>query len=85
MDENVYPEMEERIRKISLEVPGVAATEKLLIRKTGMTYQVELHANVDGDISVREGHEISHKLKDKLKEEIPELGNVTIHIEPSDL
>jgi cation diffusion facilitator family transporter len=83
MDENVHPEMEERIRKLSLLVPGVTATEKLLIRKTGMTYQVELHANVDGEISVRKGHEISHKLKDKLKEEIPELGNVTIHIEPS--
>lgn len=85
MDENVYPEMEKRIRKVSMTVKGVAATEKLLIRKTGMTFQVELHANVDGDISVREGHEISHKLKDKLKHEIPELGNVTIHIEPNDL
>jgi cation diffusion facilitator family transporter len=85
MDENVYPEMEARIRKVSMTVRGVTATEKLLIRKTGMTYQVELHANVDGDITVREGHEISHKLKDELKHEIPELGNVTIHIEPHEL
>ncbi|MEI9917702.1 MAG: cation diffusion facilitator family transporter [Bacteroidota bacterium] len=85
MDENVHPEMAERIRKVSLTVSGVVATEKLLIRKTGMTYQLELHANVDGNIPVREGHEISHRLKDKLKEDIPELGNVTIHIEPSDI
>jgi cation diffusion facilitator family transporter len=84
MDENVHAEMEERIRRISMTVEGVKATEKLLIRKTGMTYQVELHANVEGDISVRKGHEISHKLKDRLKDEIPELGNVTIHIEPND-
>lgn len=85
MDEDVYPEMDKRIRKVSMTVPGITATEKLLIRKTGMTFQLELHANVDGEISVREGHEISHKLKDKLKHEIPELGNVTIHIEPTDL
>jgi cation diffusion facilitator family transporter len=84
MDENVYPEMEKRIRKVSRMVKGVQATEKLLLRKTGMTYQVELHATVDGDISVRAGHKISHKLKDALKQEIPELGNVTIHIEPHD-
>jgi cation diffusion facilitator family transporter len=83
MDENVYPEMEERIRKVAGTVEGVMGTEKLLIRKTGMTYQVELHADVDGNISVRAGHDISHKLKDKLKADIPELGNVTIHIEPS--
>lgn len=84
MDENVYPEMEEKIRKVSLDVKGIIATEKLLIRKTGMTYQLELHATVDGTISVRLGHEISHKLKDKLKHDIPELGNVTIHIEPNE-
>jgi cation diffusion facilitator family transporter len=83
MDENAYPELEAQIRKIATTIAGITATEKLLIRKTGMTYQVELHANVDGNISVKAGHEISHNLKDKLKEEIPQLGNVTIHIEPS--
>lgn len=84
MDENIYPEMEKRIRSVSLNVDGVSATEKLLLRKTGMTYQLELHANVDGNISVRKGHAISHTLKDALKKDIPELGNVTIHIEPND-
>jgi cation diffusion facilitator family transporter len=84
MDENVHHEMAERIRNVSQLVPGVTATEKLLIRKTGMTYQVELHANVDGNITVTEGHKISHQLKDKLKDTIPELGNVTIHIEPNE-
>lgn len=84
MDESVYPEMEERIREISVTVPGIAATEKLFIRKTGMTYQVELHAIIDGNISVREGHRISHQLKDQLKSQIPELGNVIIHIEPNE-
>ncbi|HMJ71534.1 MAG TPA: cation diffusion facilitator family transporter [Cyclobacteriaceae bacterium] len=83
MDENAYPELEEQIRKVATTIEGVTATEKLLIRKTGMTYQIELHANVDGNITVKAGHEISHNLKDKLKEEIPQLGNVTIHIEPS--
>ena len=83
MDENVYPELEERIRKIAMTVDGVKGTEKLLIRKTGMTFQVELHADVDGNITVKAGHDISHKLKDELKHEIPELGNVTIHIEPA--
>lgn len=82
MDENAYPEIEEQIRKVSTTVEGVTGTEKLLIRKTGMTYQLELHANVDGDITVRAGHDIAHRLKDKLKDEIPQLANVTIHIEP---
>jgi divalent metal cation (Fe/Co/Zn/Cd) transporter len=47
-----------------------------------MKYHVDLHAIVDGEISVTEGHHISHQLKDRLCEEIPELGNVLIHVEP---
>jgi divalent metal cation (Fe/Co/Zn/Cd) transporter len=37
---------------------------------------------VDGEISVKDGHDISHQLKDRLRDEIPELGHVLIHVEP---
>src|SRR5260221_1202171 len=82
MDENLYGELIEKIRAVSLKVDGVIGTEKCFIRKAGMTYHVDLHATVDATISVRAGHEIAHKLKDKLKLEMPELENVLIHIEP---
>jgi divalent metal cation (Fe/Co/Zn/Cd) transporter len=41
-----------------------------------------LHARVDANITVKDGHELAHILKDKLRSEIPELGHVLIHIEP---
>jgi len=82
MDENLYDELVARIREISIRVEGVKGTEKCLIRKTGMTYHVDLHATVDANLSVHAGHAISHHLKDTLKQELPELGNVLIHIEP---
>jgi cation diffusion facilitator family transporter len=82
MDENIYEDLTEKIRLISVEVKGVKDTEKCFIRKAGMKYHVDLHAIVDGKISVTEGHHISHQLKDRLCEEIPELGNVLIHVEP---
>lgn len=82
MDENVYGEVEEKVRNVSKSVPGVMDTEKCLIRKIGMSYQVDLHAIVDSAITVKEGHEIAHLLKDTLKREIPELANVLIHVEP---
>lgn len=84
MDENLYEDLIVEIKKISLEVEGVTGTEKCLIRKSGMIYHVDLHANVDADISVREGHVIAHRLKDTLHERIPELGNILIHIEPDE-
>ncbi len=82
MDEDIYSDLTEKIRLISVDVKGVKDTEKCFIRKAGMKYHVDLHAIVDGEISVTEGHHISHQLKDRLCEEIPELGNVLIHVEP---
>lgn len=83
MDENVYEEVIEEIRKYALEVAGIKATEKCYVRKSGTKYHVDLHAIVDSEITVKEGHALAHELKDYLIEHIPDLGHVMIHIEPS--
>ncbi|MDX1545085.1 MAG: cation diffusion facilitator family transporter, partial [Christiangramia sp.] len=64
MDEHRYDEIEDQIRKIAHSHPGVVDTEKCYIRKTGMTYHVDLHIAVNAQISVKEGHEIAHRVKD---------------------
>jgi cation diffusion facilitator family transporter len=84
MDEHVYDDVIDSIRTIALGVDGIIATEKCFIRKAGMQYHVDLHAIVDGTISVKKGHDLSHALKDALKEKIPQIGHVLIHIEPAD-
>ena len=83
MDENNHEDLVEEIRKVALTVSGVKDTEKCFVRKAGMKFHVDLHAHVDGNLSVREGHDIAHQLKDTLSKEIPELGHILIHIEPS--
>ena len=82
MDEHLNDDLIEEIRKVSYQVEGIIDTEKCFIRKAGMKYHVDLHAIVDGTISVKEGHDLAHKLKDTLRTEIPELGHVLIHVEP---
>jgi cation diffusion facilitator family transporter len=82
MDEHLYDDLIDEIRTLSLNVDGVINTEKCHIRKTGMKYYVDLHVIVDSDITVRTGHKIAHKLKDRLMIDLPQLGNVLIHIEP---
>ena len=84
MDEHLHDDVEQAIRKHALEVKGVIDTEKCYIRKAGMRYHVDLHAIVDGSISVKEGHDIAHRLQDHLKSIIPGLDHVLIHIEPDD-
>jgi cation diffusion facilitator family transporter len=84
MDENLHEDLIEEIRIVSQKVNGVLDTEKCFIRKAGMRYHVELHAIVSSEITVKEGHDISHVLMDTLKSEFDYLGRVSIHIEPDD-
>jgi len=83
MDEQLYDDLIIDIRAKSIQVEGILDTEKCFIRKAGMKYHVDLHAIIDGDISVKHGHDIAHNLKDYLRSEIPNIGNVFIHIEPN--
>jgi cation diffusion facilitator family transporter len=85
MDEHTYDEMIEQIRSVAIQVPGVTDTEKCIVRKVGMRYFIDLHIEVDGDISVRQGHDIAHALKAKLMEELPEVADVLMHVEPSEM
>ncbi len=84
MDEHVYDDLQEEIRSVAADVDGIMDTEKCFIRKAGLRYHVDLHAIVDGTISVREGHHLAHLLKDTLRARIRNLGHVLIHIEPYD-
>lgn len=84
MDEDTHDELMQKIRDIAIQVHGVEGTEKCFIRKAGMKYHVDLHATVKGDLTVTEGHRISHDLKDRLRNELKELGHVLIHIEPEE-
>jgi len=84
MDEHLYDDLIDQIRIVAATVDGIIDTEKCFIRKSGMKYHVDLHAIVDAEISVKKGHQLAHILKDTLRNEIPELGHVLIHIEPDD-
>lgn len=84
MDEHLYDDLIDDIRKIATTVDGVVGTEKCFIRKAGMKYHVDLHATVNANITVKEGHEIAHRLKDTLRNDLPQLGHVLIHVEPDE-
>lgn len=82
MDEHLYDDLIDEIREVSSSVDGIFDTEKCFVRKSGLHYHVDLHAIVNGQITVADGHNLAHKLKDTLKKKIPKLGQILIHIEP---
>lgn len=84
MDEHVYDELIGEIRATAVTVNGILGTEKCYVRKSGMCYLIDLHALVDGNLTVTEGHDLAHQLKDRLREVIPNVEEVLIHIEPAE-
>jgi cation diffusion facilitator family transporter len=84
MDSSPSPEIENKIRNNALLVEGVIALDKCRIRKMGFDYYVDLDIIVDGEITVRTGHKIAHKVKDQLTRSSPEIANVLVHVEPDD-
>lgn len=83
MDEHLYDPLVNEIRNFSKEVNGVIDTEKCLVRKSGMQYHIDLHIIVNADITVKEGHDIAHELKNHLMNHLPQVADVLIHVEPS--
>ncbi|RYU76094.1 cation diffusion facilitator family transporter [Hymenobacter persicinus] len=85
MDEHLYDDLVAEVRRVALTVDGVEDTEKCFVRKAGMKFHLDLHATVAADLTVRRGHDIAHHLQDTLHQQLPDLGHILIHIEPSDL
>ncbi len=72
----------EEIEKIVLAVEGVKSVHALRSRFLGPGLQVDLHIQVDGQLSVTAGHEIAGHAKRKLLEQGPGVVDVLVHIEP---
>jgi cation diffusion facilitator family transporter len=83
MDTAPDPEVVGQVRRIAETAPGVARVEKCLVRKVGYDYFVDMHVEVDPDMTVRRSHEIAHGVKDKIREQIPAVRDVLVHIEPA--
>jgi len=75
--------IQERIRECALGIEGVEDLHDLRIRSSGGRYQMEVHVVVDGEISVRQGHHIAKEVEGCLFQEIQQLDNIIVHVDPS--
>jgi cation diffusion facilitator family transporter len=71
------------IRAAAATVPGVRGVEKCYARKTGLRYHVDLHLEVDPQMTVRQSHEIAHKVQLHIKERLTWVADVLVHVEPA--
>jgi cation diffusion facilitator family transporter len=72
----------EKIERIASTNPDVARVEKCLIRKMGNEYLVDMHVEVDPEMTVERAHGIAHAVKDEIRMKVPSVRDVLVHIEP---
>lgn len=84
VDAGLEEERLAQIRETIESVPGVIAIHMLRTRRSGAQASADVHVLVDPWLSVSEGHMISQMVTDQLLEQIEELSDVTVHIDPED-
>lgn len=83
-DAGLEEERLEQIRSTILSVNGVRAIHMLRTRSSGGQASADVHVLVDPKLSVSEGHMISQMVMDNLTDDIEEISDVTVHIDPED-
>jgi cation diffusion facilitator family transporter len=72
-----------QIRAAALAEVGVRGVEKCFARKTGMRYHVDLHLEVDPEMTVRQSHELAHRVQDRIQAKLDWVAGVLVHVEPA--
>jgi len=83
MDAQPNRELIAQIRQVAAANKGVERVEKCFVRKMGHRYFVDMHIEVAPKMTVQQGHEISHEVKDRIREKFPAVRDVLVHIEPA--
>lgn len=82
MDRAPGEDVVQRISNAARSLPEVHHIEKLKVRKMGLAYFVDLHAQADPQLSLHDAHIVSGKVKGAIRAAVPSVDEVLIHMEP---
>jgi cation diffusion facilitator family transporter len=72
----------DEVRSLASKIHGIRGIHEIAIHDSEKGLHVEMHLEVDRDVSLEKGHEISTKLESAIKTNINGVGEVVTHIEP---
>ncbi len=84
MDAGLAPEQVQEIRDYINSLNGVESLHFLRTRRMAGQVLADVHIQVDGRLSVSEGHYIGEAVLYKLKRQFPMISDVVVHIDPED-
>lgn len=84
MDIKPHTDVTNNVKSIAVNVEGVKGVESCYARKMGFDYYIDMHILVEGKISVKNGHNIAHNVKEEIMKRDKRIVDVMIHIEPEE-
>lgn len=78
----VSKEDQAKIYRMATSLPGILGAHALRTRNAGGAIWADIHIIVDPDMTVREGHDLSHKVRDLLVGSDLNIVDVVVHLEP---
>lgn len=82
MDRRPEEPVIEEITEAARSVPEVLEIETLKVRKSGLGLFVDIHVEADPEMSLRDAHVVSGKVKSEIKRQMPIVRDVLVHMEP---
>ncbi len=82
MDHHPGEDIVKPVRRVAEGVPGVAAIEKLLVRRSGISFHVEIHVQADPAMSLADSHALGGIVKSTIRAAQPRVRGVLVHMEP---
>lgn len=83
MEAGVSEATRERLLSVASSVEGVRGVHKLRTRFVGSIVSADLHIVVDANQTVSEGHAIALEVERRMKDGVPEVCDVLVHVDPS--
>jgi cation diffusion facilitator family transporter len=77
------PEVTADIVEAASSVPGVLDVHQVIADHVGPNLRVDMHVDVDGEMTLREAHAIADQVEAKV-EALPAVGQAFVHVEPDD-
>jgi len=84
VDTSMPVEKQRHLRKVAEGTEGVASVNAIKSRRMGSNFLLDIHLQVDPRVSVSEGHEIGVRAEHRILEAMPEIREVTFHIDAED-
>ena len=81
MDVEFSQEERQRIREVALSNPDVSDLHDLRTRRAGLTSFIQLHIELDGNLNLRQAHEIADSVEADIRQAFPD-SEVLIHQDP---